>query len=201
MTHTHEFGLSRVRANIFVGTLRNLREKPISVVDVGFCCGYALEQMNAEFDDVGLTGCDAVLSDEGLARLGQIDVPFIHGSLNDKLPFEARDFSWVFCSHTLEHANDTFHAAKELCRIADRGIFLVVPLESDAKYNEYIRTFTPEQLLGPGMHRMHTTNPTEWLLFFYDSGFVPVRLVLDLSHSDLVVVLMRESCLSYGGRV
>jgi len=45
------------------------------------------------------------------------------------LPFKTRDFQWIFCSGTLEHAYDAPRAAQEMLRVASRGIYVTADIE------------------------------------------------------------------------
>ena len=46
----------------------------------------------------------------------------------EKLPFKDKEFGTVFCSHTLEHAEDLEKAAAEIERVCGRAI-IIVPIE------------------------------------------------------------------------
>jgi hypothetical protein len=45
----------------------------------------------------------------------------------DHLPFANRTFSFVNCSHTIEHVDKPFLALKELVRVADRHVVIHCP--------------------------------------------------------------------------
>lgn len=67
------------------------------------------------------------------------------------LPFDDKEFDWVFCSHTLEHCLDLAQAINELRRTANKVLFIVVPVESEKKF----KLSTP--------HHHFFTSPDAWL--------------------------------------
>lgn len=51
--------------------------------------------------------------------------PRILGSLDGTLPFEDKEFDFVFCSHVFEHLEDPAHAAREISRIGKSGMIVL----------------------------------------------------------------------------
>jgi ubiquinone/menaquinone biosynthesis C-methylase UbiE len=110
--------------------------------------------------------CDVSWTDEE-ARLvngpPRSDLPFVLGSV-ESLPFAAKSFDFVHCTHVLEHVPDPAAACRELARVGRRGY-----VECPAAWIE--RVFH-----APEHH---------WLVD-HEEGRLIFRELLDEEHEDLL---------------
>ena len=82
---------------------------------------------------------DVSLSNDELGRAGvpftSVDGKSIHECDIEKLPFENKEFDFVYCSHVLEHVREPEKACSELMRIAKRGYIETPKREKDLWLN------------------------------------------------------------------
>ena len=96
-------------------------EKKCSVLDVGAGNGYLLTQIAALKNCDRMTGVDVAPMEKLTARFETYA-----GSL-PVLPFKDKEFTYVICTHVMEHVLDAVASAKELLRIAQSHVLIVVP--------------------------------------------------------------------------
>lgn len=92
-----------------------------SVLDVGAGNGYLLERIAAIKTWSRVAGVDVAPSEK---RQGKFEV--FTGALPN-LPFKDKEFNVVTCTHVMEHLLDPAASAKELLRITQNVLFIVVP--------------------------------------------------------------------------
>lgn len=63
-------------------------------------------------------------------------VEFVNGRL-ESIGLPDAWVDWGYCSHTLEHVEDVAAAFAEIARVTARGLYVVVPVETDAFRLEY----------------------------------------------------------------
>lgn len=183
--HSHEF-LKWLKS----GSNWNLPVR--SVLDVGCRSGVAMTVFMDELpSSTRVLGLDI---DQEAVDSACVIGDAVQGDLA-KMPFTDGEFDWVFCSHTLEHLYHIGAGATELCRVAYVGVFVVLPLESDAKFAEQNED---DEM---GKHKFNTMNPLSWVSFFHDPDFVLMYLNLSTSYSDTSFALVRRRFLQYGGRL
>lgn len=82
---------------------------------------------------------DISLADDELGRAGasfkHIDGKSVRECDLENLPFENKEFDFVYCSHVLEHVQDPGKACSELMRIAKRGYIETPKREKDLWLN------------------------------------------------------------------
>jgi SAM-dependent methyltransferase len=88
---------------------------------------------------------------EALATAGK---PFKVADIN-QLPFDAKSFGFVYCSHVLEHVENPKRACEELMRVGKRGYVETPSLMSDVLF-----------AWAAGMHRWHVVAIANRLVFF-----------------------------------
>lgn len=193
----HESELSAERAQRFAVWLVNGWGLPIkSVLDAGCRCGFGLSAfVDMLPSDVRIVGMD--IMPDAVERATQISEAVQGDILN--MPFIVNEFDWVFCSHTLEHLEDIPRAVDQLCAVSKCGMCIVVPLESDSKFNEYLKRKSPDGDVG--MHKFHTMDPMVWFDYFRGKDLVLRHAEMSLSHSDLYFIMQHKSTMSYGGRI
>jgi len=72
--------------------------------------------------------------DRGGGVLVKDDRPFFSIDI-EKMPFQVKEFDFVYCSHVLEHVDDPIAACKEIMRIGKRGYIETPTRASDMLYN------------------------------------------------------------------
>ena len=92
-----------------------------SALDVGAGNGYLLERIAAIKTWSRIAGVDVAPSEK---RQGKFEV--FTGALPN-LPFKDKEFNVVTCTHVMEHLLDPAASAKELLRITQNVLFIVVP--------------------------------------------------------------------------
>jgi ubiquinone/menaquinone biosynthesis C-methylase UbiE len=92
-----------------------------SALDVGAGNGYLLERIAAIKTWSRVAGVDVAPSEK---RQGKFEV--FTGALPN-LPFKDKEFNVVTCTHVMEHLLDPAASAKELLRITQNVLFIVVP--------------------------------------------------------------------------
>ena len=71
--------------------------------------------------------CDITMGTNPAGRIGSDPVPFnklgkpFYECSIDKMPFEDKEFDFVYCAHVLEHLNDPQAACQEIIRVGKRG--------------------------------------------------------------------------------
>lgn len=115
----------------------------IRVLDAGCRTGYATSRLlQSGFADECL-GIDIVpefVQWATKSHPGEFQVADLHD-----LPFEDQAFTWVLCTQALEHCHDVPRAARELARVAKRGVYIAVPLEAPVMKEENPSHFTFER--------------------------------------------------------
>ena len=148
------------------------KTKPESVLDVGCRNGYALEVIREKSPETRIVGIDIDLQfvENTIMKNISARVADIHD-----LPFKDREFTWVMCIQTLEHAYDVERALANLCRVADHGIVISVPLQGKGAYSK-----------NPS-HYAYSTRALDWLsLFTIDYGRGTRILDFDLLQATVV---------------
>jgi ubiquinone/menaquinone biosynthesis C-methylase UbiE len=92
-----------------------------SALDVGAGNGYLLERIAAIKTWSRVAGVDVVPSEK---RQGKFEV---FTGARPNLPFKDKEFNVVTCTHVMEHLLDPAASAKELLRITQNVLFIVVP--------------------------------------------------------------------------
>jgi ubiquinone/menaquinone biosynthesis C-methylase UbiE len=105
------------------------------VLDIGCGDGYAMELIK------GSTGID--ISEKKVQIAQDNGLNAVVGRMED-LPFTNDEFDTVFCSHTLEHAEDVEKAVKEIQRVAKRAV-IIVPIEKKHDNPAHMSTFTSKE--------------------------------------------------------
>lgn len=193
----HESMLSQERAAHFAKWLSGMQYTPRNLADVGCRCGFALMILADALPDTELIGVDIL--PEVLDRALNYCEHVVCADVTQGLPFEDKSIDWAFCSHTLEHMYDIPAAIRELARITSYGMHIVVPLESDAKFEYYKGKSSPDG--DAGMHQFHTMDPFVWLDMFRGTGMILRNADMSIAHSDLRFTLMHPDKLLYGGNV
>jgi len=93
------------------------------VLDVGCGDGYGLDLLTK----MGFEASGIDISDPKI-RLANFNGHDAWQGVIEEMPFKDKQFDTVFCSHTLEHAQDLQKACEEIQRVASRAI-LIVPIE------------------------------------------------------------------------
>ena len=150
------------------------------VLDIGCRGGTALQEIKRLRPGVYTTGIDIL--PEGLKGVPE------EGFVMDAHQLDFRDdtFDWVFSSNTLEHCYDVPQAVSEIFRVATRGVFIVVPLEGEDKFQE------------SAGHYYHTKDPLEWLKFFQHPEWLFTAGTIT-AISDFVFTFTHQSLVQYGG--
>jgi len=118
-----------------------------SILDAGCRTGYAMEAFITQFPAIDVHGIDIVPEFIETAKLrGEAVV----GDLQN-LPYEDRQFSWIFSCTAIEHCYDLPKAAAEMRRTADIGFYVLTDLESKDRF-----------LHNPS-HFTYHNDPTEWI--------------------------------------
>ncbi|PIE53147.1 hypothetical protein CSA37_02975 [Candidatus Fermentibacteria bacterium] len=98
-------------------------------------------------EDRSVTACDIVIDKKTIEQYPEIS---FHETDICSLPFSDKQFETVTCTHTLEHIWDIESAVKELRRVAEKRLIIVVPKERPYKYafNLHLHFFTfPYQVI------------------------------------------------------
>lgn len=193
----HESVLSTERAEMFVRLLALLGPAPNSILDVGCRAGLAIECIKDRLPNTRVVGVD--LLEEALSHAEMYADECVLADAADMRQIGNADYDWVFCSHTLEHCPDIPKVVDELVRVSGVGLFIVVPLESDAKFESYKSKTSPDGELG--MHQFNSMDPCTWIDFFRDKHLVLYQTLLSAGHSDLIMVWLHEGVIFYGGKV
>ncbi len=90
--------------------------------------------------------------DRGGAELHKDERPFYKINI-ESMPFQSKEFAFVYCSHVLEHVNDPIAACREIMRIGKRGYIETPTRASDMLYN-FSR-----------LHRWHVAKAENALIF------------------------------------
>ena len=107
-------------ANILCDYFQQCKMTPRSILDVGCHTGYALSVFEERIPTTRAVGIDIVPEFVELAKdRGEAYEADMHN-----LPFYDKEFDWVFCIGTIEHAHDAQKACSELFRVAKEGVFL-----------------------------------------------------------------------------
>jgi len=97
--------------------------------------------------------------DDTTHRRGKIvtaGLPLYTADICERLPFEDKEFDFVYCAHVLEHVDDPFKACKEIMRVGKRGFIETPNFMKDALFCQ-----------AEGMsHRWHTIAQKNTLFFF-----------------------------------
>lgn len=99
------------------------------ILCIGCADGYELEQLE---DSVGLE-----INKISLKKCKEKGLKVIKGDMHD-IPFKDKSFKTVFSRHTLEHSIATWIAFKEISRVAEKYILIVLPdfdLGKDSKWH------------------------------------------------------------------
>ena len=116
------------------------------IVDFGGNDGYAANAAKEE-------GYDAEVLDGSLARVAFAREQFglkAHLAKLENTGLEDGYCEWGFCSHTLEHVHDLDAVVRELRRVCRKGVWVVVPLESEESF-----------AMNDAHHHRHTAE--EWV--------------------------------------
>jgi ubiquinone/menaquinone biosynthesis C-methylase UbiE len=156
----------------FIEDLQELEEPPpSSILVVGCRLGYEMRHLRKQWPHAEVVGLDIVpqfieqASKEGKAILADMHA----------LPFSPHAFQWIFCSGTLEHAYDAPLVAREMLRVASRGIYVTADIEPFPSTN--------------ASHWTCTEDPKEWeALFSHPEWRI---LSSDLLDRSLHLILMR----------
>lgn len=113
-----------------------------TLLDVGCGRGYFLSRVKAARPDLELVGCDVV------DKLAYDGLRFVSGNV-ESLPFDARSFDVVTCSHTLEHIIHPRAAVDELKRVAGEVLFVAVPCQRYFYYtlDEHVNFYPQKEML------------------------------------------------------
>jgi SAM-dependent methyltransferase len=128
-----------------------------TVLDVGCGTGYLVDHLAKDHPRRKFTGLDFII-EEG-TRTRSANIKFVEGKV-EALPFADKSFDTVICTHVLEHVLDLAGAVRELRRVAQRRLIIVVPQE-----REYRFTFNPHVHFFPYPHsflRYMTPVPTRY---------------------------------------
>jgi len=109
----------------FEEILKNIQGS--TVLDAG--CGKGL--LAEKLAEQGFMVCALDLVAEKEVKASSVS--FVKGNI-EKLPFKKNSFSTVVCAHTLEHVQDIMSSVKEMRRVADKRLILVVPKQRPYKY-------------------------------------------------------------------
>lgn len=160
---------------LFVEALQDLEEPtPQSVLVIGCRLGYECEYLRRQWPHAEVVGLDIVPQFvEKTNQTGQAVLADMHD-----LPFSPSGFQWVFCSETLEHAYDAPLAAREILRVASRGIYVTAALEDCEMTNPSHWSFSQaprewEHLFDEPSWRLLTSDTLEGslhMLFLRDSA-------------------------------
>lgn len=111
------------------------------VLDVGANDGTAVQHMiDKGFDAQGID-----ISKQKVTAAQKKSIPVIEGRM-EQLPYSDKQFGTVFCSHTLEHAEDIHAAAREIQRVARRAL-IVVPIEEKTQNPGHTSPITSPEYL------------------------------------------------------
>lgn len=99
------------------------------VLDIACGRGFLAKEI-VEKHLVEVTGMDFVLSDQ---INHSINPKFLNGDIND-IPFPDRSFDTVICTHTLEHIVDIKGALKELRRVSNKRLIIVLPRQREYRF-------------------------------------------------------------------
>lgn len=146
------------------------------ILDVGCRTGTALPIFHEAFPHSRIVGVDIV--PEFLAEAIKLGDEVCFGDAH-ALPFEDREFNWIFCHHTLEHCHDPLRAWHELRRVASTGIFLTVPLEDERAFAE-----------NPA-HFLSHDSPLGWLNWFDDPKWL-LALAAPSTDCDVEIIYVRN---------
>lgn len=97
------------------------------VLDIGCGDGLAMEIIQNIGHEV--SGIDISAPKVRICKRYELDA---YEGRMEELPFSNKEFGTIFCSHTLEHAEDLDRACKEIMRVAKRAV-IIVPIEEETK--------------------------------------------------------------------
>lgn len=133
---------------------------PRSILDVGCRTGYALDVFQELLPTTRAVGVDIVPEFVEIANdRGEALVADMH-----HLPFKNREFDWIMCIGTIEHAYDANLACSELFRVAKDGILISADCSPRAVFDA-----------NPS-HYTYKSGPSEWVLNMHRPGWQLIYL-------------------------
>lgn len=129
-------------------SIKYFKEYGDSVLDIGCGDGLGLEH----FIDLGINhaaGIELVQERVDVARSFGLFVR--KGIAEDLSEFGEKSYN-IFCSHTLEHAMDQLKAINEIKRVADRLVWILVPIEFSGRSGNAAHFSPVKSLSQIGVH-------------------------------------------------
>jgi ubiquinone/menaquinone biosynthesis C-methylase UbiE len=138
---------------------------PRSVLDVGCRTGYALETFLEYLPTSRIVGVDIIPGFVGEAKKrAEAYVADMH-----ELPFKDKEFDWVFCIGSIEHAYDAEKACRELFRVASEGVFISADCAPKAVFDT-----------NPS-HYSYRCGPSDWVKDMQQPGWQLISLIMPTS--------------------
>lgn len=115
---------------------KNINEND-SVLDIGCGEGRGL----STFKNLGFYKiCGVDLSEEKLTKARKESFEVYNCDFHDLRIFDEKQFDYIFCSHTLEHAYDIRKAILSFLRITKKEIYIIIPINES---EEFVKLHNP----------------------------------------------------------
>ena len=110
---------------------------PTSILDIGCRTGCAMDRMRKRLPDARIHGIDIVpeFVERAAAKCLVVRTADVHA-----LPHADGEFEWVTCVGTFEHFYNVALAAREMARVAARGIYVTCDLRAQPLPSDYAHT-------------------------------------------------------------